>query len=368
MPHPMLNRDELTIRPLRERANKVVIRRDHVPADAESSPLPEPARAVLDETAERIRRARIQGRPVILAFGAHTVKNGLSPVLIRLMEEGWLTHLATNGAGIIHDWEFAFQGESSEDVRANVAQGRFGLWEETGYYLNLALIVGAYETRGYGESVGALIETEGLHIPSAEELRAVMRENMERDPERCAAAADLCQAVTRFSIPAGRLRVTHPFKSFSAQAAAYRLGVPFTGHPMIGHDIIYTHPMNMGSAVGRTALRDFLVFAHSVRQLDGGVYLSVGSAVMSPMIFEKAMSMAQNLHIRRGGHIDGHFIVVADLAPAAWDWEQAGEPPPDQPAYYLRYAKTFSRMGGRMRYVTLDNRDFLLALRRRLAS
>ena len=101
----------------------------------------------------------------MLAFGAHTIKNGMSPTLIALMEEGWVTHLSTNGAGIIHDWEFAFQGKSSEDVKENVEHGQFGIWDETGFYINLALIVGAYEGLGYGESVGKMISGEGLHIP-----------------------------------------------------------------------------------------------------------------------------------------------------------------------------------------------------------
>jgi hypothetical protein len=156
--------------------------------------------------------------------------------------------------------------------------------------------------------------------------------------------------------------VPHPHKAFSAQAAAVRLGIPFTGHPMIGHDIIYNHPMNHGAALGRTALRDFLAFAHSVSQLQDGVYLSVGSAVMSPMIFEKALSMAKNLAIQKGERLDRYFIGVVDLAESKWDWQRDGEPPMDNPAYYLRYCKTFSRMGGEMRYICADNRDFLLAL------
>ena len=131
---------------------------------------------------------------------------------------------------------------------------------------------------------------------------------------------------------------------------------------MFGHDIIYCHPMNCGAAIGRTAERDFLAFAYNVNRLDGGVYLSVGSAVMSPMVFEKSLAMAQNLHRQHGQRITNHFIVVVDLAASSWDWQTDGEPPMDNPAYYLRYCKTFSRMGGQMRYVTADNRDFLLNL------
>jgi hypothetical protein len=214
--------------------------------------------------------------------------------------------------------------------------------------------------------VGALIQRQGLQIPSEAELRKAVQGALRSDPEKCAAAADLLGVVRRFGLPAGWLALPHPFAGYSVQAAAYRLGVPFTAHPMIGHDIIYNHPLNHGAAVGRTALRDYLVFAENVRQLDGGVYLSVGSAVMSPMIFEKALSMAQNLELQAGRHIERHFMVVVDLAAAAWDWDRDGEPPPDHPAYYLRYCKTFQRMGGEMRYLSADNRDFLLALCRRL--
>ena len=103
----------------------------------------------------------------MITFGAHSIKNGLAPVFLQLVRDGWVTHLATNGAGIIHDWEFAFQGKSCENVELMVRDGKFGNWEETGFYINLALNVGAYEGRGYGESVGAMIQNEGLTIPSA---------------------------------------------------------------------------------------------------------------------------------------------------------------------------------------------------------
>lgn len=362
MPYPFLDRHQLQIKPLRERRNKALIERDHVPPDAPPRALPPSSRAILTETVQRIRAARDHDKPVMLAFGAHTIKNGLAPVLIQLIEDGWVTHLATNGAGIIHDWEFAYQGQTSEDVRAYVREGQFGLWEETGFNINLALVAGAYAGWGYGESVGALIQNEGLELPSPDQLRALIRDELDQDPDRVAAAADLYGVMRRFNLSPGLRKVPHPFKRFSVQAAAYRLRVPFTGHPMIGHDIIYCHPLNHGAAIGRTALRDFLAFAHNVNRLEGGVYLSVGSAVMSPMIFEKSLSMAQNLQLQQGRRIENHFIVVVDLAQAAWDWQGAGEPPPDNPAYYLRYCKTFSRMGGQMRYLAANNRDFLLAL------
>ena len=361
MPFEQLDRTMLRHYPLRERKNRVAIEKAAVSPTAKPSPFSSENLSVLRETAARIRVARQNGKPVVLAFGAHLVKNGLGPVVIRLMEEGLVTHIATNGAGIIHDWEFAFLGESSEDVAENVAQGKFGMWEETGFYINLALAVGAWRGLGYGESVGVMIEREELEIPSQEELQEEIRRSAGQQPDQAAAAADLLAVLRIGGVRSGRLAIPHPWKRYSIQAAAYRLGIPFTGHPMIGHDIIYTHPLNHGGVVGRTAMRDFLAFARSISGIDGGVYLSVGSAVMSPMIFEKSFSMAQNMAAQEGRKIERHFIAVVDLAPAVWNWA-AGEPPPDSPAYYVRFCKTFSRMGGLMRYMSASNRDFLLGL------
>ncbi|OGV72755.1 MAG: hypothetical protein A3K19_02960 [Lentisphaerae bacterium RIFOXYB12_FULL_65_16] len=368
MPHPQFDRDRLCVYPLAQRpVNKVDIEQDQVTPDAEPARLSDAVRATLRETASRIRQAREAERPVMLTFGAHSIKNGLGPVLIRLIQAGWVQHLATNGAGIIHDWEFAFQGKTSEDVRANVDAGKFGLWEETGFHLNLALILGAFDGLGYGEAVGRLIAQEAHEVPDRAELLAAVHQAGEsaESAARAAGAADLLAVLDSHGVRAGHVSVPHPWKGYSVQAAAYRLGVPFTGHPMFGHDIIYTHPLNRGAAVGRCAERDFLAFAHQVSNLDGGVYLSIGSAVMSPMIFEKSMTMAQNLALQSGRKLERHFICVVDLAESRWDWT-AGEPPPDRPEYYLRYCKTFSRMGGTMRYVTADNRDFLLGLCREL--
>ncbi|MCD6354301.1 MAG: hypothetical protein J7L95_02020 [Prolixibacteraceae bacterium] len=345
-----------------ERKNKVFIERDHIPVNRKPQKISIKGRQLIETTTTRIKRARALGRPVMLTFGAHTIKNGMAPTLIALIKEGWVTHLATNGAGIIHDWEFAYQGKSSENVRENVAQGQFGIWHETGYYINLAIVVGAYQGLGYGESVGKMIHFEGLQIPDISTLYDEAKKSMEENPEFAAAAIDLAEIVKKFKINAGFLAIPHPFKNYSVQEAAYALNIPFTGHPMIGHDIIYTHPLNHGAAIGRTALNDFLSFADSVSQLENGVYMSIGSAVMSPMIFEKSLSMSQNVKIQKGHHIDNHYILVVDLAESDWDWNKNGEPPMDNPAYYLRYNKTFNRMGGEMHYLTADNRDFLLAL------
>jgi len=368
MSFPFLDRRKLRLKPLSERKNKVQFPADAVDPSAAPQGLSTKAAVMLPEVVDRVRAARAAAKPVMCAFGAHTIKNGLGPVLIRLIRDGWVTHLATNGAGIIHDWELAYQGSTSEDVRENIRVGEFGAWDDTGRFINLALLVGAWRGLGYGQSVGALIADQGLDLPSAEELAAEVRRLAEEDPDRAAAAADLLAAVREFHLPAGRMEIRHPFAQYSAQAAAWSAGVPFTGHPMIGHDIIYEHPLNSGAAVGRTALRDFLVFAEGVGRLEGGVYLSVGSAVMSPMIFEKSLSMARNVALQAGESIDRHYIAVVDIAESTWDWMKDGEPPVTDPAYYLRYCKTFSRMGGTMRYLQADNRDFLLSLLQMLSS
>ena len=361
MPYPKLDRRLIKMKPLSARQNKVQIERDHIPVSAQAQNLSDIGKTLIREVADRMRTARENGKPVILASGAHTIKNGLAPVLNHLMEKGWLTHLATNGAGVIHDWEFAFQGQSSEDVKGGVSRGEFGNWQETGFNINLALNIGAYGGLGYGESVGAMIENEGLTIPTVADLERDILDNLQSNPDRVASMTDLISIIKQFDLQAGWMSIPHPWKQYSVQATAYRLGIPFTGHPMIGHDIIYNHPMNHGGALGRVALRDFLTFAEAVSRIDGGVYLSLGSAVMSPMIFEKSLSMAQNLALQSGHSIENHYIVVADLAKSSWDWTK-GEPPEDNPDYYLRFNKSFSRMGGTMRYLTADNRDFLLGL------
>ncbi|MCE5272977.1 hypothetical protein LLH00_16995, partial [bacterium] len=253
--YPALDRGRVRMLPLAERRNKVTAGRDIIDPTSAPRKLDAKAEALVAETVERIAAARRKRRPVILAFGAHCIKNGLSRVLGALAAEGWVSHLATNGAGIIHDWELSFLGQTSEDVRENVARGQFGNWQETGFFINLALNVGAWQGRGYGESVGAMIEGQGLEIPSEAQLEAVVRECLGRDPARAAAAAELLGVVRRFGLEPGFLKAPHPWRESSAQAAAFRLGVPFTGHPMFGHDIIYNHPMNNGALLGRAAER-----------------------------------------------------------------------------------------------------------------
>ncbi len=367
MPFEQFDRRRVKFLPLSERPNKQIIEEMAIDPDTTPETLPKETEAELDEIADRVRTARANNKPVMLAFGAHSIKNCLGLLFIRLMEEKLVTHLATNGAGIIHDWEFSYQGRSSEDVRVNVDKGQFGNWVETGTNINLAFVVGAYHGLGYGESIGSMVQEEGLEIPTVDELKSCIADGAKGDaiPEKVAAAADLLWTMQQFNIPEGRMDIPHPFKRFGVQAAAYRLQVPFTGHPGIGQDIIYNSPLNHGGALGRCAVRDFLIYAKGIENLDGGVYLSIGSAVMSPMIFEKSLSISQNIHLQAGNKITNHLMVVVDLQKAPWDWSQ-GEPPMDNAAYYLRYCKSFNRMGGTLKYITADNRDFLLGLYSRL--
>jgi hypothetical protein len=287
------------------------------------------------------------------------VRNGAATILGRMMERGWITHLATNGAGTIHDWEYAWLGRSTEGVRDNVATGSFGAWDETGRHLNLAILAGGLSGDGYGASLGRFVHEDGVTLPTTEELIGMIGD----DPtaEHTAARADLLAAMRAHGIAGGRVVVEHRWKGTSVLAQAYRLGVAATVHPGIGYDIIACHPMYHGAAIGRAAGVDFRRFCAAVDGLDGGgVALSIGSAIMGPQVFEKAMSCANNLRIQDGRPVvAGHTIEVVDIQDGGgWDWT-AGEPPKSNPAYYLRFCKSYARMGGAMHYHACDNAAFI---------
>lgn len=200
-------------------------------------------KAVVDALLE----ARRADRAIIWGIGAHVLKTGLSPILVDLMARGCVSAIATNGAGIIHDFEIALAGATSEDVDATLGSGRFGMAEETGADLNRAITDGAAKGLGLGQAVGKY-----LH---------------ERQP---------------------------PYASISIAAMAWRLGIPLTAHVGIGTDIIHMHPQASGAAIGETSLRDFRYFVSSVARLEGGVYLNCGSAVVLPEVFLKAVAIARN--------------------------------------------------------------------------
>jgi hypothetical protein len=194
-----------------------------------------------------IRTARDGGHGIIWGLGAHVLKTGLSPILIDLMERGFVSALATNGAGVIHDFEVALSGSTSEDVDEALGPGRFGMAEETGRELNAAINTGVAAGMGLGQSV-----VSHLH------------------------------------------RVQPPFANISVLASAGRLEIPVTAHVAIGTDIIHMHADASGAAIGEGSLRDFRYFASNVARLENGVYLNCGSAVVLPEVFLKAVALARN--------------------------------------------------------------------------
>ncbi len=203
-----------------------------------------------DTLVDRILTARKNGRPVIWSQGAHVIKNCLSRYLIELMRLGIITHLAGNGACSIHDFELAYLGGTSEDVPTAIEDGSFGMWEETGRWMNDALRRGAAEGWGYGESLARYID---------------------ENPEK------------------------FPYKNDCVLYQAYKLGVPATYHIALGTDIIHQHPTCDFTAIGKTSGVDFRRMCYGVSQLDGGVFLNFGSAVIGAEVFLKALSIARNL-------------------------------------------------------------------------
>lgn len=361
MPYNKIEPEAIKVYPLASRKSKSYIEKIAVSVNA-APPDPGPLKPTIDETVERIKRARDKGASVMLAFGAHLVKNGLAPVVIKLMQDGWVTHLATNGASGIHDWEFSWLGRSEEDVRENVMEGKFGTWEETGKFINLAVQVGAIHGMGYGESIGSMIENESLIFPDAEQLEKEIKASPLTKNSTLAARAELLQTILKFDLPPGEWSIPHPNKEYSIFGQAYKLGIPATVHPGIGYDIIYNNPFANGAALGRAAHTDFKIFVNSTSKLNDGVFLSVGSAIMAPQVFEKSISFVNNINLQNGDPVlHNHFIVVNDLQKSVWDWSQ-GEPPKESPDYYFRFLKSFYRMGGQVRYAASDNRLFLLNL------
>lgn len=359
----------MTIEPIDPRAirtwalaeRKSMLSVEQIAADPDTAAVNPALAEPVEQLAAAIVAARRRSAAVMLCYGAHLVKNGAGPLVNRLISTSWITHAATHGAGIIHDWEFAYAGRSSESVRENAPMGRFGSWDETGRVLNLAALLGAADDIGWGQAIGRMIETDRLTLPDPAELARLIA--AEPTHPLAAARADLLAAMTAHDLPAGPLPVVHTHKHCSIPAACYRAQVPFTVHPGIGYDIITNHPLFHGGAIGRASGTDARLFTRSCMNLTGGVYLSIGSAIMSPQVFEKSFSLANNLRAGQGKELlTDHHIAVVDIQDGGgWDWS-AGEPPADHPAYYLRFCKSFHRMGGRVQYIQADNRALLESL------
>jgi hypothetical protein len=271
-----LDLSRLRVYPLAQR--ETLTRADDILVDPSSAPGPCPSELVdeIRRCARQIRAARERGATVMLIYGAHLLRNGAALILERLMADGWLTHLATNGAGTIHDWEYAWFGASTESVEMNVKRGQFGTWDETATNIHVALMAGALDWLGYGSSLGRFICEDGAHLPSPNELVQLIA----GDPadSLTAARANLLRVMRDQGWSGGAIKVEHRWRRASILAHAWRLGIPLTVHPGIGYDIISNHPLFNGAVIGHAAEIDFKLFGGSIDRLDGGVVLSVGSA------------------------------------------------------------------------------------------
>jgi len=279
------DRKRLLIRPLNERTHdlKLSVIRPLVPSGF--------SHPGLSATAERIASANRKGSAVVMMVGGHVVRSGVQRYIIDLLEKGLISCLSMNGSVMIHDFEFALIGATTESVARYIKDGRFGLWEETGRINDVINEAHKRGASGMGHAVGKAI-AEG----------------------------------------------DFPYKDISVLAACYRLGVPATVHVGIGYDIINEHPNYDAAAAGATSYHDFLQFAGVLEGLEGGVVMSFGSAVMAPEVYLKALSMARNVASQEDREIRHFTTLVCDLYPLPED--PCKEPSKDDPAYYFRPLKT----------------------------
>lgn len=310
------DRSRLIVKPLSERVHDLCLDRWLAVGD----PAPAFENPSLNCVARRMTEARANGAARILMMGAHVLRAGVNRHLIDLIERGFVSHLAFNGAGAIHDYEIARIGATTESVTRYIQSGEFGLWRETGE-LNDWIIEAARGEVGLGEHVGRRIQESDF-----------------------------------------------PHRDLSVLAAAWRCSVPATVHVGIGYDILHEHPNCDGGAVGAASYRDFLIFARSVERLERGVLLSFGSAVMAPEVYLKALAMSRNVAHQEGREIRRFCTAVFDLVPIAGDIHR--ELPKTDPGYYFRPRKTILVRtvadGGESYYFCGDHRATLPALRRAL--
>jgi len=242
--------------------------------------------------AERIIRAKRKQGSVILMMGGHVIRSGVQNYIIDLMQRGYISCLALNGSGIIHDFELALIGATTESVAKYIKEGQFGLWKETGRINDI--MNRAYKknkTAGLGEAIGEYIEKSKFR-----------------------------------------------YKSLSLLAAAYRFNIPATVHVGIGYDIIHEHPNCDGAATGALSYNDFLRFAYIVQNIENGVIMNFGSAIMAPEVFLKALSMARNVARQEGREIRHFTALVCDLLKLPDNISK--EPSKDDRSYYFRPWKT----------------------------
>ena len=285
---PSFDRRRLAIKPLSERKHDLNLSCISELGSYKAGDIEPEIRHV----AEDIICAKNKSASTILMIGAHVIRSGVQNYLIDLMKRGYVSCIAMSGAGIIHDFEFAMIGATTESVAHYIKSGQFGLWKETGFLNDI--INRAYKedrNMGMGKAVGQAI-TEG----------------------------------------------DFPHKEISLLAAGYKLKIPVTVHVGIGYDIIHEHPNCDGATTGALSYNDFLKFTSVVENLENGVVMNFGSSVMAPEVFLKALSMVRNV-VHQKGHVIKHYAtLVCDLYNMPRDYRK--EPPKDSPAYYFRPFKT----------------------------
>jgi hypothetical protein len=308
--YEIFDRSRLLIKPLAERIHDLDLEKLKK-ASIEGFEHPD-----LPAIAERVVKACEKGASRMLMLGAHVLRAGQSRNIIQLMRDGVLTHLAMNGAGAIHDYEIARIGATTESVARYIRSGEFGLWRETGE-LNEWIAEAADLKLGLGENVGRRI------------------------------------AVSQF-----------PHRDWSVLSAAWELGVPVTVHAGIGYDILHEHPNCDGASVGAASYRDFLIFARGVENLEDGVLLTFGSAIMAPEVYLKALAMSRNVAHQQGRQIRNFTTAVFDMVPIQGDIHS--ELPKSDPGYYFRPHKTILvrtvAEGGESFYVCGEHRATFPAL------
>lgn len=285
MAQDLFDRSRLKLRPLAERQH-----------DLDLSVIREPVRPeridpAFEAVARRLVSARERKASRILMMGAHVLRSGMQRYLFELMQAGLVSHIAVNGACLIHDLEFALMGATTESVARYIKTGEFGLWAETGR-LNDIVSQAARDNLGAGEAVGRAI-----------------------------------------------LEGDYPHKDISLLAQATRLGVKVTAHVSIGYDIVHEHPNCDGAAWGQASYRDFLRYARAVESLEGGAVLNFGSAVMGPEVYLKALAMARNVAVQENRRIADFTVLVCDLADLPRE-SLGQDAPKTDPRYFFRPWKT----------------------------
>ena len=313
---PLFDRTSLSIRPLSDREHDLdisIIKDLNLEGGSEVD-------VKFRSIAEKIVNAKKNDSSIILMLGGHVIRAGVQKYIIDMMENGLVSCLALNGACMIHDYELSLIGATTESVAKYIKEGQFGLWKETGQ-INDHINWGYAKGLGMGEAVGQAI-SEG----------------------------------------------DFPYKDTSLLAAGYRLNIPVTVHVGLGYDIIHEHPNCDGAATGATSYRDFLYFAKVVENMEDGVVMNFGSAVMAPEVFLKALSMARNVAHGNGRYIDHFTTLVCDLRDIPENFHDG--PHKKNPAYYFRPWKTLLVRtvadGGQSYYIKGDHANTVPALWRAL--